>query len=225
MGIKRGQALVETALIAPILVFLLIGVWEVGWALRGYLVLANANREAARFAVRPHYLNYDEQSYINIVNHAITSISNQIPFTTTGTTQITAVRIDTQLVCDPFKRDENNNLICDCDKVATQPYSPTIVISHLTNPTMTFKYPLTSSEKSKIDWQILIQQLIVKNRRFNCNLMLRGFTPTIDESVYVEMWFHQDQLFGFPLISNPFTDPVPMYAHSVFRKLTPTRED
>ncbi len=39
-----GQSLVEIAITAPLLIFLLLGVFEVGWALRGYLVLVNVNR-------------------------------------------------------------------------------------------------------------------------------------------------------------------------------------
>jgi Flp pilus assembly protein TadG len=45
---ERGQSLVETALILPILLLMFIGVLEVGWALRGYLTLLNASREALR---------------------------------------------------------------------------------------------------------------------------------------------------------------------------------
>ena len=54
----KGQSLVEVSVVAPLLIFMLIGVFEVGSALRGYLVLANANREITRFSVRPGYLDF-----------------------------------------------------------------------------------------------------------------------------------------------------------------------
>ena len=49
---KRGQSLVEMAVIAPLLIFIFIGLTEVGWAMRGYMILLQGTREAARFAVR-----------------------------------------------------------------------------------------------------------------------------------------------------------------------------
>ena len=39
---ERGQSLVEMAIIAPLLLLMFIGVLEVGWAIRGYVVLLNA---------------------------------------------------------------------------------------------------------------------------------------------------------------------------------------
>lgn len=47
----RGQALVEFALILPILVLLLVGLFDVGRAVFAYNTVANAAREAARLAV------------------------------------------------------------------------------------------------------------------------------------------------------------------------------
>ncbi len=93
-----GQGLVETALILPILILMLLGVFEVGWALRAYLTLANANREAARFASRGAYLDFDGPSfnptgtcafdqdndplsvgYCKVVSHTIDSLAGQLP--------------------------------------------------------------------------------------------------------------------------------------------------
>ena len=54
----RGQSLVEMAIITPLLLLLFIGVLEVGWAIRGYIVLLNADREATRFATRGQYLDF-----------------------------------------------------------------------------------------------------------------------------------------------------------------------
>lgn len=217
----KGQSLVETALIAPLVVFLLIGLFEVGWALRGYLVLANANREAARFATRPHYLQYDEPTYMSVVNQALNSIAGQIPFTATGTMMIHVIRIDTQQVCDPG--DCSNNPDFNCKIAVTAPYSPTIVISPISSLTVTYKYPVTSTEISRLDMPKLVQEAVAYNREFDCKLMKKGIVPSVDERVYVEMWYHQPQLFGFPFISNPFTDPVPMYGHTVMR-MVPTRQ-
>ncbi|MBN1218865.1 MAG: pilus assembly protein, partial [Anaerolineae bacterium] len=41
---EQGQSLVEMAIITPLLIFLLLGVFEVGNAVRNYMVLVNVNR-------------------------------------------------------------------------------------------------------------------------------------------------------------------------------------
>ncbi len=101
---KKGQSLVELALTLPILLLLLLGVFEVGWALRSYLVLVNVNREAARFAARGVYLDFTSKQpdpdcnndivgegycpgcggdtlnvgYCKVVSHTVDSLSAQL---------------------------------------------------------------------------------------------------------------------------------------------------
>ncbi|MFS0689339.1 TadE family protein [Sporosarcina sp. 179-K 8C2 HS] len=50
MKSQRGQALVETALILPILLILLFGLTDLGRVFHAYLTLDHAGREAARVA-------------------------------------------------------------------------------------------------------------------------------------------------------------------------------
>ena len=92
---SAGQSMVEMAIALPILLIMLIGVFEVGWALRGYLTLANVNREATRFAARGIYLDFDqidcgtdcgaetEIGYQRVVSHTLRSLSNQLPLALT----------------------------------------------------------------------------------------------------------------------------------------------
>jgi Flp pilus assembly protein TadG len=47
----RGQALVETALVLPILLIVLLGIFDFGRAIYAYNTIANAAREAARLAI------------------------------------------------------------------------------------------------------------------------------------------------------------------------------
>jgi Flp pilus assembly protein TadG len=51
----RGQALVEFALVLPVLILLILGVMEIGMALYGYMSLATANREGVRLASRARF--------------------------------------------------------------------------------------------------------------------------------------------------------------------------
>ncbi len=48
---KRGQALVELALVLPLLILLIIGMMEFGRVFHSYLLITNAAREGARLGV------------------------------------------------------------------------------------------------------------------------------------------------------------------------------
>lgn len=50
-GGDRGQALVEFALVIPIFILLLVGLFDIGRAVWNYSTVANAAREAVRVAV------------------------------------------------------------------------------------------------------------------------------------------------------------------------------
>jgi len=56
---QRGQSLVEFALILPILVLLLLGIFEGGHIIQAYISAQNASQQAARFAVAGRPLNND----------------------------------------------------------------------------------------------------------------------------------------------------------------------
>jgi Flp pilus assembly protein TadG len=50
---ERGNALIETAITIPILLLLMVGIFEVGRAFETWQVLSNAAREGARVSVTP----------------------------------------------------------------------------------------------------------------------------------------------------------------------------
>ncbi len=45
---KRGQSLVETAIVLPLVLLLLMGIIDFGFLFNNYIILSNASREAAR---------------------------------------------------------------------------------------------------------------------------------------------------------------------------------
>lgn len=234
---SKGQALVETVIITPILVFLLIGVFEVGWILRNYLVLANANREAARFAIRPGYVDYDaaQPDYTPIITHMLISLSRQLDFTPTGVVIISRIYVDTDYVCDPadiFDPASPNYFNCDCEMAIVQPYTPTIAISPLDVMTYTYTWPETSTRITKLDYAKILSEAILYNRRHNCELMNRSkeksevdnivrpnYIPQIEDQITVEFFWLHYQLFGFPIWNNPLLNPVELYGHSTFRRV------
>lgn len=199
----KSQALVETAIIAPILVFMLIGVFEVGFALHGYLVLANANREAARFAVRQDYLNFDSNNigYEKVWTHTVESIANQIPF-----------------------NEENGDMIISYLIVQATCTGSFTITTPLDVLSYTWRYPLTSTRQTLLDYNQLGQEMVVQQTKYACANLDTAKVLLPNNVVHVEMWFKHKQLFGFPLISNPFTDPLTEYAHTAFRKAPDSRE-
>lgn len=56
---EKGQSLVELAVILPLVLFLLIGMIEVGWAMHSYVTVATAAREATRFGARGNFHEED----------------------------------------------------------------------------------------------------------------------------------------------------------------------
>jgi hypothetical protein len=77
---KSGQGLVEMAIMTPLLLIMFIGVLEVGWALRGYMIILNASREAARFAARGRYIDYAastsviQSGYLTVITHTLDTL-------------------------------------------------------------------------------------------------------------------------------------------------------
>lgn len=85
----RGQSLTEMAIILPILLLLLYGVVEAGFALRNYLVVSNANREAARFAARGRFEDGDIAERLVSAGGVERITGVDVPFLRTGYATVT----------------------------------------------------------------------------------------------------------------------------------------
>lgn len=248
----RGQSLVEMAIAAPILIFILLGLFEVGWALRGYLALANANREVTRFAVRPGYLDYSsisdltnqdiygpEVGYDKVRDHVYTAMSDQLrlDLDQNATLIIHHLVIDTGWPCkqEDKKNPKWDNSWCDCSQVGNPTYSKLFtgddLIRHPGQPGMAYHrytYPPDTTVASRINYDVEVPKLVAANNKLNCELLKRtqgAALPSANNLVIVELFHSQNQLFGFPLISNPLTDPVPMYTHTAMRISSPRSDD
>lgn len=73
----QGQSLVEFALILPILIIVLVGVFDLGRALFALITITNAAREGARYGT----LHFDEPDDLNVRQAAVDEAYNiNIPF-------------------------------------------------------------------------------------------------------------------------------------------------
>jgi len=245
VGSTKGQGMVEMAIIAPILIFFLIGIFEVGWALRNYLVLVNANREITRFAIRPGYMNFSTQanvttSFERVRDWMQSTVSGQLQYDfdkTTGDTTliISHLVIDTGLPCKPPDPPNSPPPTCNCkwfDRQSSEydPNNPNVLKEDdiIIHPAMeNYGYqkaiygPLTSaagiSVTTRLNYDNLASELADQNNKFNCELIEKHGIPSANNVIATELYHDQPQLFGFPIISNPFTDPFPLYTHTVMR--------
>lgn len=235
---KNGQSLVEIAISMPILIFLLIGVFEVGSALRSYLVLVNVNREITRFAVRPGYLDFSTEetigaSYQRVRDWADTSNTSQLNLDfneTTGSTTliVSHIVVDTGTPC--IDGDDNCNQCDDFLDPDHPAFTRDDIIIHpgregMAYQTETFGPAATSTgdRPTRIQYDLLAEELTRQNNQFNCEIIKRGGVTSANNVIVTELYHDQPQLFGFPLISNPFTDPVPLYTHTIMRLIGAAR--
>jgi hypothetical protein len=89
---QRGQGLLELAVVLPVLLILLMGLVEVGYALRDYLVVVNACREGCRFAARGRFSDQDVGARVISAGGVVRQGSSDVPFLRThGTDENTGV--------------------------------------------------------------------------------------------------------------------------------------
>lgn len=235
---SRGQSLVEMALVMPILLLMLLGVLEVGWALRGYLVLANANREATRFAARGRYLDFNQTTpetigYDLVVSHTLDSLAGQLPLdlgaaSVNGGAIISHYVVDTGQPCqamdacvcsaDPadFDGDNAGNLADWGDKF--QGPGPSW------DNTDRWRYYSRADLVSRLDDAALRTRLTNENNVFNCQLYKKDPSApwSINSVVIVELFYYQPQLLGIFdtqsfLGAAIIPNPVPFYTQTTMR--------
>jgi hypothetical protein len=230
---RRGQSLVEMTLILPIMLLMFIGVLEVGWALRGYLTLLNASREAARFAARGRYVDFSTQAkamvgYGYVLSQTQESLAGQMDVhfsgsNTNATLIITHYLIATRRPCaSPPCNDSCADPPCDCSSPSKREPNDTTddVIEGPDDGTHGYyRARFGLARDTAISPTQILADLKEENVSFNCKLNAADQTaPYSDNSVIiVEIFYDQPQLVGVPIISNRFTDPVPLYVITVMR--------
>jgi hypothetical protein len=209
---KRGQSLVEMAIIAPILLIMFIGVVEVGWGLRDFVVLQNATREAARFGARGRYLDFskisfDDIGYPYVVQHELDSISSQLSLSVSdedpsGTIIVSHVLVDTGK-CGGGTEDD-------------------LILSPLTPGYGHYMATFGQPRPSRVDFAALVQEMRDENETFNCDLEARnpGATPSVNSVIIVESFYAHDLIVNVPLVSNLISDGsgiVWLYTRTIMR--------
>ncbi|MBN1994739.1 MAG: pilus assembly protein [Anaerolineae bacterium] len=240
-GSKRGQSLVEMAIITPLLLFLFLGVFEVGWALRGYLVLANVNRETVRYGVKNGILDYSIKDpatvgYDVVLSHTLNSLSDQLPLKfDAGDSNATIIMshfyVDTGYPCIiyqgvnpkvPYEFDPT----CDCNEdnpADPQWFTRDDLILHPDTPGYAYYAQIYGINKTTRlgggSYQAMADQLALENNQLNCNVLKTGTTGELSSNnVFIaETFYDQPQLLGVPFLANRLTNPIPFYTHTAMR--------
>ena len=91
---KRGQAIVEFALILPVFILILLGIMEFGLVFHQYLVVTAASREGARVAA----LGGSEAETLTMVNTSAASFnSGQLSTTITPANRVKGQTVSVQV--------------------------------------------------------------------------------------------------------------------------------
>ncbi|HEX9925898.1 MAG TPA: hypothetical protein VGD99_24795, partial [Anaerolineae bacterium] len=69
------------------------------------------------------------------------------------------------------------------------------------------------------DYAVEAEKLKLENNRLNCVVLKTGVAAemTSNNLIVAEVFHKQPQLLGAPLVSNPLTDPIPLYSHTAMR--------
>jgi hypothetical protein len=193
---SQGQSLVELALTLPILLIVLLGLVEVGFALRAYLVVTNVSREAARFASRGTYMPQD------IFAQARSAFGGQLPVRFVGESDPNSEVIITYFFIPAV--DDPNKPPGNCGTCASYTITTT---GSLTMP-------------SKLDVQAQFQELRVQNAAYNEELgkSAKNSVPVDHNAAVIEIYYyHKQVLVDAPIISWIFPDTMPIYARTMMR--------
>lgn len=187
LGKERGQSLVELAVILPLLLFLFMGMIEVGWAMHSYLTVANAAREGARFGTRG---SFSEEDIAEVTVVALGAVDVRLEGEeANGTVIVTLVDIDPD---GSYTRHPSYT-------AGTLPVTSRLSDSEIAQIAQDnvafnqdpFHCPLGSPPPCEID--------------------------SYNDLVVVEVFYEHAQMLGLPVVSDILPNPVQMYSRGLMR--------
>jgi hypothetical protein len=199
----RGQGLLELAVILPVLLILLMGAVEIGFALRDYLIVVNACREGCRFAARGRFSDQDVGARV-VSAGGVVRLGNppaDVPFLRT------------------YGTDENTGIIVNhiyMDSAGTVPSHTTWISGVLPSGTGGVG-PILAAD-SQISLTQVVQRHGPATQSINATREQAGYAKMGNHIVVVEVFFMHHPLWNNPFV--PLPDPWMMRAQTEMRVVT-----
>lgn len=206
---RRGQSLVEFAILLPLLLIMLTGLIEFGFILNDYLDLIDAAREVARFAADEDPVR-DENGNFNPDPTHIDEPAGFYDRVWLNTDR--ALSMGGQIALDPFSDDVivslfsvNFGTVSQRYPLAAGPNGGENGWQRWGNHTSLF----STNDPAKTPPEYDIQQVVSQSIATNGNI------PPNTGVVLVEIWYDYHMLMALPWITAFVPDPVTLHAYAI----------
>ncbi len=197
---KKGQALIEMALLFPVLLILLSGLVEFGLFLNQYLSIIDAARNAARFASDSLYYVRDNDKHCE---------------STTDFFRQTACLVNSELRQErPYVTMNDNGTSTFLDDYLDPARDDEIVISAFSVSGQHVNARFPDADGWSYDYDLGFAAQASKISNANVESMLKETNAPRTGYVLVEIIYHYDQVLKLPWITAFIPDPVPLYTYA-----------
>ena len=195
---ERGQGLLELVVILPVLLILMVGVAEIGVGLRTYLLVLNANREAARFAARGRYEDGRVAERVISAGGVVQLGGTAVPFLRPSGTEPNTGIIITHLEMDPTGTELTRTVYY----TGVVPGSGGGVLE-------------LTEDDTRLDVGGVLDRQSAVQAEVGVLREAESYEPVNNHLAAVEVYFAHESLMLSSLV--PIPDPWPMYARTVMR--------
>ncbi|MEE8391572.1 MAG: TadE/TadG family type IV pilus assembly protein [Anaerolineae bacterium] len=198
---KRGQSMLEFALILPFLVLLLVATVEAGFALRDYVMVQSVNREGVRWAVRTPPTHGREEALEHLGEEEIPEVFDRILVAASegGLRAADVGIIITHIYLTPD---------------GTPPDDP---------DDYRYQHSAPFDMTTQLDVPALWGSNAAKSGTVNATREAAGYEAWDNETVVVEVFYRHETVWGFgsdsPFSVGPFGEDWVMYAQSSMRMI------
>ncbi len=219
---SRGQSLVEFTIMAPLLLMMLSGLIEFGFALNVYLDLIDTAREAARAASDWDPLGggtYNQDFYVGAGYRAESSLlqAGQIDLPAATSTD------DLEIIISVFSINSNKQVVARYPPTVTDNRMGQVDFPSLGKKGGNIKCGLVGSNGGSGGWRYYCagypsgfafsSKFTIGNVQDRLNT-LTGMTPPGTGVVVVEVFYNYYQMLGLPWLKPFVPDPITLHAYT-----------
>jgi TadE-like protein len=201
---KLGQSLVEFTILLPVLLMMLSGLVEFGFALNHYLDLVDNAREVARFSAdddpihddtTASFITYNGLFYLRALNYAKYNLAQA-----------------RQLTLDDTSDDVVISVFAVTGKTVTHRYPETFTDTDATRPTC-----MGEANGGEIGWRAYCNH-VSKFSSADVTGLLSSMPslPPNTGVVLVEIYYDYHMVLGLPWITEFVKDPIELHAYSLY---------